>query len=219
MKTPQSCLRLLMLCTLSFFLTACFSFNSLSNQKSATNHRLGGDVSAIDYVWSGHPIKPYLLTKGDDQFVAYFDANRQMTIAHRVIGKPWRFHKVDSWLGWDSHNYVTMELDKKGYLHVMGNMHGDNLEYFRMTEPMAVRSIERIDVMVDEQLESRMTYPIFLLNKQKELIVKYRHGGSGNGDEIYNIYSTETKVWQRLHANQFLNGEGLMSGYFEGLIY
>ena len=48
------------------------------------------------------------------------------------------------------------------------------------------------------------------------MLVKYRNGGSGNGDEIYYIYNVDTKTWRRLHANQFLNGEGLMSGYFEG---
>lgn len=171
---------------------------------------------ALDNVWSGHRIKPYLLTKGKNQFVGYFDSNRQMTIAHREIGKTWRYTKVDSWLGWDSHNYVTMELDADGYLHVMGNMHADSLEYFRMQRPMNVRSIKRVDVMVDKKLERRMTYPIFMLNKQGELLVKYRDGGSGNGNEIYNIYNHKTKTWSRLHANQFLDGEGLMSGYFEG---
>lgn len=121
--------------------------------------------AAIDTAWAGHRIKPYLLTRGQHQFVAYFDANRQMSIAHRVIGKPWRYFKVDSYLGWDSHNYVTMELDSTGHLHVTGNMHGDPIEYFRMSEPFNVRSLERIDIMVDKSLERRMTYPVFMLNK------------------------------------------------------
>lgn len=171
---------------------------------------------AVDNVWSGHRIKPYLLTQGENQFVAYFDANRQLTVAHREFGRTWRYHKVDSWLGWDSHNYVTMEVDKTGNLHVMGNMHGDPIEYFRTTEPFKVRSLKRIPVMVDRALERRMTYPIFMLNKDNDLVVKYRDGGSGNGNEIYNIYDAKTKTWSRLHENQFLDGQGLMSGYFEG---
>ncbi|WP_228710782.1 BNR repeat-containing protein [Saccharobesus litoralis] len=172
----------------------------------------------MDFVWSGHRIKPYLLTKGNNQFVAYFDANRQMTIAQREIGRPWRYYKVDSWLGWDSHNYVTLELDKAGHIHVMGNMHGDAMEYFRSSRPLDVRSLQRVPMMVDQSVELRMTYPIFLLNNHNELVVKYRDGGSGNGNEIYNIYNTETKQWRRLHRNQFLDGEGKMSGYFEGPI-
>lgn len=171
---------------------------------------------AIDNVWSAHRIKPYLLTKGEHQFVAYFDANRQMTVAHRVIGKPWRYYKVDSYLGWDSHNYVTMELDKLGNLHVMGNMHGDPIEYFRTTVPYQIRSLQRVNIMVDKDVEQRMTYPVFMLNEKKQLIVKYRDGGSGNGNEIYNMYDTKSKKWSKLHQNKFLDGEGKMSGYFEG---
>jgi hypothetical protein len=172
--------------------------------------------SAIDNVWSGHRVKPFLLTRGNHQFVAYYDSNRQMTVAHRALGKVWRYYKVDSYLGWDSHNYVTMELDKEGYLHVTGNMHSDPIEYFRMSEPYNVRSLKRVERMVDESLEQRMTYPIFMLNKNQDLLVKYRDGGSGNGNEIYNIYDVNTKSWSRLHTNQFLDGEGKMSAYFEG---
>lgn len=200
-------------------LYACSDSQSMEEKTSVVQTPLvSADIAtiAIDNVWSGHRIKPYLLTQGDHQFVAYFDANRQMTVAYRYIGTPWRYYKVDSWLGWDSHNYVTMQLDKKGYLHVMGNMHGDPIEYFRSSEPYNVRSLKRVPLMVDKSIEQRMTYPIFKLNKQGELIVKYRDGGSGNGNEIYNIYDTQQQAWSRLHDNVFLNGEGKMNGYFEG---
>ena len=198
------------LCSLSF-LSILVSFASQSRQHEQTVTSI-----AIDRVWSGHRIKPYLLTRGQQQFVAYYDANRQMTVAHRQLGGKWRYYKVDSWLGWDSHNYVTMELDSEGYLHLMGNMHADPLEYFRMSEPLNVRSLKRVPVMAEKSLEKRMTYPVFLRNKQDQLIVKYRDGGSGNGSEIYNIYNAQSKLWSRLHANTFLDGEGKMSGYFEG---
>ncbi|MFP3373811.1 BNR-4 repeat-containing protein, partial [Pseudomonas sp. SIMBA_068] len=63
----------------------------------------------------------------------------------------------------------------------MGNMHADPLEYFRMSEPLNVRSLKRVSVMAEKSLEKRMTYPVFLRNKQDQLIVKYRDGSSGNG--------------------------------------
>ena len=129
---------------------------------------------ALDKVWSGHRIKPYLLTRGKNQYVGYFDANRQMTIAHREIGAPWRYYKVDSWLGWDSHNYVTLEVDSEGHIHVMGNVHADPIEYFRTSEPNQVRSLKRVDVMVDKSLEQRMTYPIFMLNKNSYYLLRKR---------------------------------------------
>ena len=204
-KHPKKFMYLLMTCLL------CTGLFQVSSANEAEFKSI-----AIDNVWSGHRIKPYLLTRGQNQFVAYFDSNRQMTIAHRVLGKVWRYYKVDSWLGWDSHNYVTMELDSQGYLHVMGNMHADPIEYFRTSEPYNVRSLTRVSLMVDEKLEQRMTYPLFMINNKAELLVKYRDGGSGNGNEIYNIYDVKTQTWSRLHENQFLDGQGEMSGYFEG---
>ncbi|TLU65733.1 hypothetical protein FE810_07380 [Thalassotalea litorea] len=213
-------------CVLAFFLllslgnlagcTANTDATVTTNAASDSQSQLSS--LAIDNVWSGHRIKPYLLTRGKNQFVAYFDSNRQMTVAHRLLGKPWRYYKVDSWLGWDSHNYVTMELDSAGHLHVMGNMHGDAIEYFRTTVPMQVRSLKRVASMVNLSQEQRMTYPVFLLNKDNQLILKYRDGGSGNGNEIYNIYDSQAQKWSRLHGNTFLDGEGKMSGYFEGPI-
>ncbi|WP_371193829.1 BNR repeat-containing protein [Glaciecola sp. SC05] len=200
-----------------FCLLAAGSLN-IKKANANSDEQFMVESMAIDNAWSGHRIKPFLLTRGKHQFVAYFDANRQMTIAHRLIGKPWRYYKVDSYLGWDSHNYVTMELDSAGYLHVTGNMHGDPIEYFRMSEPYNVRSLKRIEIMVEQAIERRVTYPIFMLNKNNELLIKYRDGGSGNGNEIYNIYDVDTQSWSRLHTDQFLDGEGKMSGYFEGPI-
>jgi len=44
-------------------------------------------VLAIDVtdVWSGHPVAFSLLTRNDQQFAAFYDANRQMTIAARSL--------------------------------------------------------------------------------------------------------------------------------------
>ncbi|WP_111977576.1 BNR repeat-containing protein [Algibacillus agarilyticus] len=198
------------------FLTLLFTAVFAVSADNQTNDKQLLKTEAIDHVWSGHRIKPFLLTRGKHQFVAYFDANRQMTVAYRTINDKWRYYKVDSWLGWDSHNYVTMELDKAGHLHVMGNMHADPLEYFRTSEPYNVRSLKRIPTLVNRDVEQRMTYPIFLLNKNNDLIVKYRNGGSGNGNEMYNIYDTKSQSWSKLHNQQFLDGQGEMSGYFEG---
>ena len=35
--------------------------------------------------WSGHPVGFDLLTHGDRQFVAYYDAERKMTVGMRVL--------------------------------------------------------------------------------------------------------------------------------------
>ena len=175
------------------------------------------DTVAVDRVWSGHPGGFDLLVEDGHTFIAYYDAMRQLTVAHRPTGHPgWRYTKLDSYVGWDSHNYIEMALDSEGHLHLSGNMHVDPLIYFRTTRPYDVRSLRRVETMVEPADEERATYPIFLEDKQGRLIFKYRSGESGDGNEIYNIYDTETKEWQRLLDEPLVDGEGERNAYFEG---
>jgi hypothetical protein len=61
--------------------------------------------------------------------------------------------------------------------------------------------------------EQRTTYPHFMLTKEGELLYHYRDGGSGNGNEIYNSYNSETKTWKRLLDTPLTDGQGLMNAY------
>lgn len=183
--------------------------------KAASEYELV-ERQAIDLVWSGNYVAFDFITEGSDQYFAYYDAQRQLTIAHRRGHTPLRFYKVDSWYGFDSHNYITMALDSDGHLHVLGNMHADRLEYFRSRHPHDIRSLERIRVMENEELESRFTYPRFLKNDAGELIVKYRSGGSGDGIEVYLRYDTASKEWTSFHDTPLIDGQGLMNAYVEG---
>jgi hypothetical protein len=49
--------------------------------------------------------------------------------------------------------------------------------------------------------------------REGDLIFHYRDGGSGNGNEIYNIYQADTKQWQRLLDAPLTDGQGLMNAY------
>jgi hypothetical protein len=48
---------------------------------------------------------------------------------------------------------------------------------------------------------------------QSSLLFHYRDGSSGNGNEIYNVYSEETKKWSRMLDTPLTDGEGLMNAY------
>ena len=73
-----------------------------------------------------------LLTRGQQQLVAFYDADRRMTDCARSLEENhWQLVRVPSELGWDSHNYVTMAVDSAGQIHVSGNMHCQPLVYFR----------------------------------------------------------------------------------------
>ena len=175
------------------------------------------ELSAIDRVWSAHRVNFALAVTDAAILIAYYDANRQLTVARRTRqGGYWTYHKLDCWTGWDSHNYIAMTVDAAGQVHVVANLHNDPLVYYRTRDGDDVRSFERLAVMADAKLERRMTYPVFLRDAAGRLIFKYRDGGSGNGNEIYNRYDVATRRWQPLLATPLADGERERNAYFVG---
>lgn len=167
-------------------------------------------------VWAGHPVGFALLTHEDRQFLAFYDAERHMTVGVRSLEEEaFELARLPRQTGWDSHNYITMAIDDGGYLHLSGDMHGVPLVYFRTARPGDIRSFEKIDAMVGG-LENRVTYPRFFRGPNNELIYTYRHGGSGNGEQIYNRYDHETKTWARLLDQPLVTGEGQKNAYLRG---
>ncbi len=171
------------------------------------------DVSAV---WSGHPVRFALLTHPPHQFVAFYDAERQMTVAARKLDRrEWQFVRLPSRVGWDSHNYLTMAVDDGGHLHLSGNMHCVPLIYFRTEKPLDIATLERVPAMVGRN-EKRCTYPRFLRGAEGELIFTYRDGSSGNGDQMWNVYDVKTRSWRRLLDEPLFSGQGKMNAYFRG---
>lgn len=175
------------------------------------------EVEAVDFTWAGHRVYAQMIQRGERQFVAYYDASRQMTVAYRRNERdPWRYQKLPSFVGWDSHNYVTVDVDERGYIHVLGNMHADPLVYFRSTEPWNVRSLERVDYMISREREQRVTYPVFMHDNLGRLIAIYRLGSSGDGRYYFHRFDTETMTWSLLHDGQIFDGEDERGAYYHG---
>jgi hypothetical protein len=174
-------------------------------------------ILPVERVWSGHPVHFGLTCDDQTYFVAYYDAGRRMTVASLpAAGSEFSYQKLDSVTGWDSHNYIAVAVDGAGHLHVIGNMHNDPLVYFRSTRAGDVRSLERVPVLVDERRERRITYPVFIRRFDGSLVLKYRDGGSGNGNEIYVWYDPQTRRWQSLLDSPLVDGEGRRNAYFVG---
>ncbi|HSP42003.1 MAG TPA: BNR repeat-containing protein [Luteolibacter sp.] len=153
-----------------------------------------------------------LLTTPESQYAAYYDRERNMVVAARSLGsKDWQYHTLPSKVGWDSHNYVTMALDPDGHLHVSGNMHCVELVYFRTKKPGDITTLQK--ATMTGELENRVTYPQFLHDHASRLIFTYRHGGSGNGINIYNRYDTVSRTWSRLMSQPLFDGEGQRNAY------
>ena len=185
--------------------------------------RIDGIIK-IDKVWAGHPVGFCLLTHGDIQYIAYYNADRHMVVGQRnlqddifdiyVLPPKERTpeDRTSTIVGWDSHNGITMAVDDEGYIHLAGNMHVHPLTYFRSTRPNDISTLSQIKEMTGRE-EDRCTYPNFMKTLDGELVFHYRDGGSGRGNEIYNIYSTSNQKWSRLLDSPLLDGQGEMNAY------
>jgi hypothetical protein len=171
-------------------------------------------VLDISPVWSAHPVGFALLTHKGNQFVAFYDDQRRMTVGSRKLTEPkWQFNKLPRTTGWDSHNYIALAVDDDDQLHLSGDMHVVPLLYFRTKKPMDINSFEQIPSMVGTK-ENRVTYPVFLRGANGAFLYTYRDGASGNGDQIYNIYDHKTRTWKRLLDKPLSDGEGERNAYF-----
>jgi hypothetical protein len=182
------------------------------------------EVIEIDLVWAGQPTGFCLVTKGERQYIAFYNADRNMIVGQRNFDDddfslhimPPTFRETSGGtstvLGWDSHNSVTLGIDKEGFIHLSGNMHGNPLTYFKGKKPNDISTLVQVWKMVGSE-EDRCTYPKFLYTREGEMIYTYRDGGSGNGNQIYNIYDTGSKSWSRLLDTPLTNGQGLMNAY------
>jgi hypothetical protein len=189
------------------------------------------DRIAVDRVWAGHPVGFFLMTKAERQYIAYYNSDRRMMVGMRSLsdeqfkllemkskkdGPPeYKVDQSSTILGWDSHNYITMTLDKEGYVHLSGNMHCNRLTYFRTLKPYDISAFEQVDEMVGRN-EMRCTYPKFMDGPGGRLMFHYRDGSSGSGSEIYNTYYEKAKTWKRLLDKPLTDGKGEMNAYING---
>ncbi len=170
----------------------------------------------ISLVPSGFPVGFCLFTQGNRQYVAYYDAEHRMTVATRMLDQNrWQYRTLPTNVGWDSHNYIVMAIDEEGYIHLSGNMHVTQLIYFRTSQPWDIATFQRISSMTGQN-ETRCTYPQFMRDAENRLIFHYRDGSSGNGNEIYNIYDTDTQTWRKLLDQPLTDGQGQMNAYMTG---
>ncbi len=127
----------------------------------------------IDKVWAGHPVGFSLLTKGNRQYIAYYNADRHMVVGQRDLNEN-SFHLhvmtptfrethggTSTVLGWDSHNYVTLGIDRQGYIHLSGNMHVHPLTYFRSTEPHDITSLKQVMKMTGQPGKQGYLSPVY----------------------------------------------------------
>lgn len=168
----------------------------------------------IDRVWSGHPVGFAMVADDDRIFVGYYDGNRVLTLASRLLsGGEWSFQAFPSKIGWDSHKYIALALDGHGRLHMAANMHVTPLNYYVMEEPGRIDMMKRARFLVEPEQEDRVTYPEFLRLPDGDLIFKFRDGRSGNGNTLYYRFDDDARHWSNLTGVPVLDGGGERNAY------
>ena len=196
--------KLLFIVLAGFIATAGFAQNA---------DKVGAPIP-ITKVWSGHPVGFDFLTTEKFQYACFYDADRNMTIAQRPLDSMnWKLTKLPSVVGWDSHNYVKMVIDKKGYIHVSGNMHNVKLIYFRSAAPENIDKFDALPMTGKE--EDKVTYPVFFKNQSGDLFFQYRSGISGQGTTYWNKYDEEKQQWSRAFDTPIFDGENEANAYMQ----
>ncbi|HEY1173238.1 MAG TPA: BNR-4 repeat-containing protein [Verrucomicrobiae bacterium] len=162
-----------------------------------------GAALDIDPAWSGHSVGFSFLTLKDVQIAAYYNQYRQVTLAARNMNSlQWYKVALNSTVGWDSHNYLTLTTDSLGYLHLSGNLHRNPMNYWRSSSPVTSASqftngfMTKLTTLVNTSTENDTTYPGFFLGPKEEFIFSYRnHTGNASGNWHLLRYSPSPKTF------------------------
>jgi hypothetical protein len=200
-----------------YLLTILFS-GSVFNPDKIINPNSPGSFRTIPIakVPASFPVNFSLFTSGNKQFVAFYDSAHQLTLACRELcDTTWDYCRLDSKVGWDSHNYLSMVIDNDGYIHLAGNMHSSKLIYFRSSVPFDINSMQAVHAMTGKE-EDVTTYPEFMQGPKGGLIFHYRYGRSGSGYEVFNQWDLQSRQWTRLLDKPLTDGRGRMNAYMQG---
>jgi len=148
---------------------------------------------------ASHPVNGgnCLISDGRCQYIAFYDADHQMTVAKRRLGETkWDFAKLPERVGWDTHNKILMFQDRAGNLHITGNMHCAALKYYRTEVAGDIQTFKAIHKWSGDY-ENRVTYPTLFKLCDGATYLMYRHGGSGNGMRILLHYDEDSRQWTK----------------------
>ncbi len=177
------------------------------------------EVVPVGKAFSGQFLRFDLLTLGNKQYVAYYAENQQMTIASRSLSSStFEIKKLDSFVGWNSHDYVTMGIDSEGHLHVSGNMSDRALVYFRTSTAGDISTLQPAS-MVSPNRERRITYPRFFVTPGGVLVFSFRSKSKTSPGWYFNRYDPKTKTWAPLMTEPlflFRATEPFTRVYFSG---
>jgi hypothetical protein len=180
----------------------------------------GAANAALPQAWAGNSVntvifrKNSLVTHGDVQLMAYYDATGHLCLAKRKLGsEQWEIRQTQHTGNIrDAHNAISIMTDGEGYLHVSWNHHGDPLSYATSLAPLSLELGAK--QAMTTAAEQHVTYPEFYTLRGGDLLFMYRDGQSGKGNLAMKRYSVQARQWRQLHSS-LVDGEGQRSAYWQ----
>jgi hypothetical protein len=155
-----------------------------------------------------------LVTHGDTQFTAFYDADQYLVLGKRKLGQEVWELKRSQYTGncKDAHNIISLMVDGDGFLHVSFDHHNDKLRYCRSVAPLSLELGKKVPMTGAD--EDDVTYPEFYLLANGDLLFVYRSGSSGRGNLVMNRYSVDNQTWTRVQ-DVLIDGENKRNAYWQ----
>jgi hypothetical protein len=161
------------------------------------------------------------------QYVAYHTQGRVLKIGKRTLPDgAWTVDTSGITLttNGDGHNFWSMGVDGSGRLHIAGDMHGVEMNYWRAATAGAyhVASWFAVPTTPGSTLEELVTYPFFIRLPNGDLLRLFRDGGSGNGNLVLERWRDASNggddAWHTLFTS-LINGETIRSAYPHRMVF
>lgn len=214
-----SCGQLRLVCLALVALSACGLTGCASNLNMASRAKM----TYVGEGWANNSVnavifrKNSLVSRGDTQFVAYYDKDMRVILGKRHLGEDQWIIRQTQYTGnaADAHNSISIMLDGDGYLHMAWDHHGHALRYCRSIAPGSLELTEKM--AMTGKVEQSVTYPEFYKLADGNLLFLYRNGASGRGDLVINRYDKASQTWTQLHQS-LIDGEGKRNAYCQSSI-
>jgi hypothetical protein len=200
--------------------------NSLLALSSLTTVSFGGYLNGESFQQDG------ILTYNGYQYAAYWNAEARVVLARRPSGEgDWL--KIEMAPGYtgaalDAHNTISLGVSPRdGRLHVAFDHHDSDLRHVQsvaglVSQPDTARwetaSFGPVSSQLGTQPVDRLTYPRFVTTPDGRMLFSYRHGATGDGDEMLWLYDGTSGSWTALGPWIAGRGDGV-NAYLHGLEY
>jgi len=161
-----------------------------------------------------------LVTERSHQYVAFYNPNRKVTVAHRRLFKnEWQFHTLkDSGAdfvvqdGFDTHNTLTMAVDNSGHLHLAGNMHTEGMHYWRTRIAGDITSLTACGSYADERADDGICPGVMPV---PPTFGDWTSGGRGKDGNTYPIFIRDDSgaLFFTIRSGTSANGETYINAY------